>query len=296
MARGKRTLDEFIEEYGHRAVEEMELSRPRWREDPSYVKQILGVYQSPTATSPEELHKRNVERRQASERALPDALRRWGAGSLLEEITADLKDAQRLLPYRETGKHYLMMGYETIRLAIVELGERWGLGRDVFFLHREELAGFESRRKELEGVIAERRIRWQSGKRLEMTDVVDSQNLENLGVPRQYEAATELSGEPIAAGVATGTARIVYDPQKAADLTTDYVLVCPSTDPGWTALFVHAKALIVERGGVLSHGAIVARDFGIPAVVCPDATRRVPDRTQVRVDGNRGLITLLKGS
>ena len=296
VARGKRTLDEFIEEYGHRAVEEMELSRPRWREDPSYVKQILGVYQSPTATSPEELHKRNVERRQASERALPDALRRWGAGSLLEEITADLKDAQRLLPYRETGKHYLMMGYETLRQVIVALGARWDLGRDVFFLTMEDMESYESRRKELEGVIAERRIRWQSGKRLEMTDVVDSQNLENLGVPRQYEAATELSGEPIAAGVATGTARIVYDPQKAADLTTDYVLVCPSTDPGWTALFVHAKALIVERGGVLSHGAIVARDFGIPAVVCPDATRRVPDRTQVRVDGNRGLITLLKGS
>jgi pyruvate,water dikinase len=144
--------------------------------------------------------------------------------------------------------------------------------------------------------IAGRKLRWQSAKRLEMAAVVDSQHLEEMGLPKRYEGARELAGEPIAAGIASGMARIVYDPQKLDDLTADYVLVCPSTDPGWTALFVHARALIVERGGVLSHGAIVARDFGIPAVVCPDATRRVPDRTLVRVDGNRGLITLLEGN
>ena len=119
-------------------------------------------------------------------------------------------------------------------------------------------------------------------------------HLEELGLPRQYEAATELAGEPIAAGAATGTARIVRDPTQTADLCTDYILVCHSTDPGWTALFVHARGLVVEQGGVLSHGAIVARDFGIPAVVCHDATRRIPDGATVRVDGNRGAISILE--
>ena len=207
----------------------------------------------------------------------------------------DLKDAQRMLPYRESGKHYLMMGYETIRQVIVELANRWNLGRDIFFLKMDELATYESRRAELVPVIAGRKLRWQSARRLEMAAVVDSLQLEELGLPKKYESANELQGDPIAAGIATGMARIVFDPTKAADLTTDYVLVCPSTDPGWTALFVHAKALIVERGGVLSHGAIVARDFGIPALVCPDATRRIPDRTMIRVDGNHGRINFLEG-
>ncbi len=296
VARGKRKLEDFIEAYGHRTVEEMELSKPRWREDASYIKQIMSMYQSPSARLPDELHHRNVERRRVAEKELPETLRHWGGGCLLEDALADLHDAQRMLPYRESGKHYLMMGYETIRQPIAVLAERWNFGRDIFFLNLEELKNYEQNPAELAKAIANRKLRWQSAKRLEMAAVVDSQHLEEMGLPKSYDGAKELSGDPIAAGVATGMARIVYDPQKIEDLTTDYVLVCPSTDPGWTALFVHARALIVERGGVLSHGAIVARDFGIPALVCPDATRRIPDRTMIRVDGNRGLITFVEGN
>jgi phosphohistidine swiveling domain-containing protein len=295
-AHGRRSLESVVEAYGHRAVEEMELSKPRWREDSSYLKQIMAMCQSPSTRMPEELHRRNVQRREAAEKDLPATLRHWSGSCLFEDVMTDLTDAQRMLPYRESGKHYLMMGYETIRRVITELADRWNLGRDIFFLTLDDLTTYESRRAELTPVIASRKLRWQSARRLEMPAVVDSQHLDDLGLPKLYDGAKELSGDPIAAGVATGQARIVYDPQKADDLMTDYVLVCPSTDPGWTALFVHAKALIVERGGVLSHGAIVARDFGIPALVCPDATRRIPDRTMVRVDGNRGLITFVEGN
>jgi len=296
VARGRRTLASFLETYGHRTVEEMELSKPRWREDSSYIKQIMAMYENASTRLPGELHDRNLQRRLAAERELPETLRHWGASCLYEEIMTDLRDAQRMLPYRESGKHYLMMGYETIRLVLTELSERWNLGRDLFFLTLKELSEFEQRRAELLPIVASRKLRWQSARRLEMGAVVDSRRLEEMGLPKQYDGAKEISGEPIAAGVATGMARIIFDPQQVDNLTTDYVLVCPSTDPGWTALFVHARALIVERGGVLSHGAIVARDFGIPALVCPDATRRIPDRTMIRVDGNRGLITFVEGN
>jgi pyruvate,water dikinase len=70
--------------------------------------------------------------------------------------------------------------------------------------------------------------------------------------------------------------------------------VCPTTDPSWTPLFVHAAGLVVERGGMLSHGAIVARDFGIPAVVLPGATRLIPEGAGVRIDGNKGRVELQK--
>ena len=293
VARGRATMDTFLEQFGHRGVEEMELSRPRWREDSSYVRQILGAYVDESIVSPGARHKENAARRAVAEEGLGQTLAEWGGASLREDILRDLRDAQKMLPYREAGKHYLMMGYETIRLAILELARRWDLGRDVFFLKLPELERFEAERDKCLARIAARKIRWASARQLDMADVIDSNDLKSLGLPRQYEAATELDGEPIASGVSTGMARIVQDPTQTADLCTDYILVCHSTDPGWTALFVHARGLVVEQGGVLSHGAIVARDFGIPAVVCPDATRRIPDKTTVRVDGNRGRITLL---
>ena len=104
----------------------------------------------------------------------------------------------------------------------------------------------------------------------------------------------ELKGDTVAAGVASGR-RDSTRPGRGRDLGTDYILVCPSTDPGWTLLFINARGLVVERGGVLSHGAIVARDFGIPAVVCPHATSRIRDGAAIRLDGNRGVIQILEG-
>ena len=294
LAREKHKREEFLEVYGHRTVEEMELSRPRWREDDTYIIQVLGAFMANNVVEPNVMHRENAARRIAAEKALPATLAEWGGSSLLEEILVDLKDAQTLLPYRENGKHCLMMGYECIRLALVELGKRWGLGRDVFFLHLGELKDFESSREKFVECLEARKMRWQAAKSLDMAEVIDSNDLAGLGIPKKYEDTDELQGDAIAAGISTGVAQIVHDPMEATGLCTDYVLVCHSTDPAWTALFVHARALVVEQGGILSHGAIVARDFGIPAVVCHDAKRRIPHGASIRVDGNRGRITILK--
>jgi len=292
VGQGAARLEDFLEQYGHRTVGEMELAEPRWREDPGYLARIVASYRQGGAANPAERHHLNAERRKACEAQLPGLLARWGASALEAEVRAHLTEAQRLLPYRENGKYYLMQGYELIRLALVECARRWDLGRDLFFLQWEELPRLEQEREVLLQTAARRKIRWQSARKLELPAVIDSQELEQLGQPRACAAASELKGECIAAGVFTGPARIVHDPKEVRDLGSGFVLVCPSTDPGWTALFVHAKGLVIERGGVLSHGAIVARDFGIPAVVCPEATRRIREGALVRVDGNRGLVTL----
>ncbi len=293
-ARGEMSLDAFLDRFGHRAVGEMELARPRWREDDSYVRQILAVYGDASASSPEAMHEANVRRRLEARAALADDLRRWGGSSFREEVEADLRDAWDLLPYREAGKHYLMMGYEVIRGAAVELARRWDLGRDLFFLRLGELARWEADRERLAALAAARKVRWQSARRIDMPEVIDSDRLDAFGLAPRAPGGSDLACEPIASGVVTGVARVVFDPQQAAGALTDYILVCPSTDPGWTALFVHARGLVVEQGGMLSHGAIVARDFGIPAVVCPGATRSIPDGRTIRLDGNAGRITLLE--
>jgi rifampicin phosphotransferase len=293
IAEGGSTLQEFLEQFGHRCTGEMELSQPRWRENPGYLEQVISRCRNGKAHNPIQVHHDNQEKRHAAETSLPRVLAEFGGSVFREQIEQELADARLLLPYRESGKHYLMMGYELIRLGIEELSRRWDLGKGIYFLQLDELAAFPRHKDRLLAAIAQRRTRWQALQRLDMPDVIDSREMDSLGLPRKIEATSHLQGSAIAAGVATGTVRIVLDPQDAGDLGDDYILVCPSTDPGWTPLFLNARGLIVERGGVLSHGAIVARDFGIPAVVCPQATRQLHDGDRIRIDGNAGRVDVL---
>jgi pyruvate,water dikinase len=295
VARGEVAMQQFLDAYGHRTAGEMELAEPRYREAPHQLDSTLQALRR-SDRSPEEIHQEHARRRAEVERELPALLAPWGGSSFRERITTSIRQTQQLLAYRESGKHYLMLGYELIRAAVLELARRWRLGRDVFFLRLEELEHFEARRDEFLAAAAHRQVRWQSLQRLDMPAVIDSAELPQLGLPRQYASAAELKGEAVAAGVATGTARIVFDPRVPHDLGENYILVCPSTDPGWTPLFVNARGLVMERGGVLSHGAIVARDFGIPAVVCAGAMKRIKDGSQLHLDGNRGMIHLLEST
>ncbi len=294
LAKGEGTRESFIEKYGHRGVGEMELANAPYREDDSFLRQAIASYLPENVSSPQQLHRENARKREAAEAALPETLAQWGGSSFLEEVTETMRQAQKLLPYRERGKDFLILGYDMLRRAVDELGRRWDLGRDIYYLTLDELARYGEDPDAFSDLVAKRKVRWQSARRLDMGDVIDSEELDTLGLPRQYEAAEELQGDPVASGMATGPALIVFNPREVASNCSNYILVCPSTDPSWTALFVHARGVVVERGGVLSHGAIVSRDFGIPAVVCPDATRRIPDGATIRVDGNTGRITLIE--
>lgn len=289
------TLAEFIERYGHRAVGEMELAQPRWREDPSYLHQILAGQDTSDEHSPARLHAANQAQRRQAGRDLPALLQTWGGSSLREEIETLAAEAQTLLPYRELGKHYLMLGYEELRRTLVEFGRRFQLGDDVFFLRLAELAEFEADPGRYVALVAQRKVRWKSAQKLDLPDVIKATELESLGLPRKIQGARELPAVPLSGGVVVGTARLLLQPGDLQHLGSDAILVCPSTDPSWTALFATIKGLVVARGGVLSHGAITARDFGLPAVACPDALQVIRDGARVRVDGDRGQITIIEG-
>ena len=126
--------------------------------------------------------------------------------------------------------------------------------------------------------------------RIELPDVIYSDALNQIGDPIPVEVHNEMKGTGISAGVANGIAQVLTDPTKASIDQKNYVLVCPSTDPGWTPLFLGATALVMERGGVLSHGAVVAREYGIPAVAgISMATKRIKSGQMVRVDGTHGI-------
>ncbi len=296
VARGERTLEDYLREFGHRAVNELELAEPRWREEPTYVRQRIEQLRRGAGPSPAELHERKKKERLEAELTLGKILSEHGAASLEEEVRADLAGAQRHMPWRETCKHAFVEAVALIREVTEVLAERWDLGRDLYFLEKAELATVPRDRDGCLERIAERKLRWQALQRLPMPEVLRARDLEALGREEERPAGESgsFSGTGVAAGIGTGPARILRSPAEAGDIGSGYVLVCPTTDPAWTPLFVHAAGIVVERGGMLSHGAIVARDFGIPAVVLPQATRLIPEGAVVRIDGIKGGVEIVR--
>ena len=294
VATGDMTLTDFLTDYGHRAVDEFELAQPRWREDTTYIEQIIASFQQENAgASPSKDNgtQQQIEQRESAEKEL--ATRLENKTGLRKQIESELDFTRTYMPFRETAKFYLMLGYEQIRRSLLELDRRYQLDDGVFYLVPDEL------RRLIDGevlseVITERKTKRELMLQIEVPDVIFSDALDQIGASTPLEAVDTLTGVGVSAGVATGEARVLLTPTEVRSSDKDYILVCPSTDPAWTPLFLHAAGLVMERGGILSHGAVVAREYGVPAVAnIPNATRRIADGQMLRVDGNQGTISIV---
>ena len=297
VATGDLTLTDFLKDYGHRAINEFELSQPRWREDSTYLEQIVASFQQEnagTTLSKDDGVKQQIEQRESAERELAASLS--NKTGLRKQIESELDFTRRYMPFRETAKFYLMLGYEQVRRALLELDRRYQLNGGIFYLVPDEL------RQLINGeafgdVIATRKTKRELMLQIEVPDVIFSDALDQIGTSMPIEAADTYTGVGVSAGVATGPARVLLTPSDARPSDRDYILVCPSTDPAWTPLFLQAAGLVMERGGILSHGAVVAREYGVPAVVnIPNATRRIADGQMLQIDGNQGTISIFKAA
>jgi pyruvate,water dikinase len=211
---------------------------------------------------------------------------------------------------REAARSALMAYFEAIRRVAMKLGERlsgdggFAEPGEVFDLTAEELCAVAEGRLGLRQAKAradERRVTrlgWAATTEPEV--VVEHGELAAVATANRAAAMQDAdgaswSGTPIGAGRASGRARIVRDPREAGALDTGDVLVAPSTDPAWTPLFLKAGALVMETGGYLSHGAIVAREFGIPAVAnLPGILDALSEGERLEVDGHRGRVRRLR--
>ena len=292
VAQGELRLEDFLETHGHRAVGEFELAQPRWREDASYVEQVITSFRANPDANPVTHRDTQRTKRTEAERKLT-ALPAGKAMRFRRQIDQELNFTRRYMPFRETAKFYLMLGYALIRDALVELDRRYQLDSGIFYLTLNELDPL-TKGEALGSVIAARKAKRAQLLRIELPDVIFSDALNRIGEPPSIEARDEIRGLGVSVGVATGEAYVLLDAADAQVTGKDYILVCPSTDVGWTPLFLHAAGLVMERGGMLSHGAVVAREYGIPAVVnVTAATKRLRSGQRVRVDGNRGLVSIL---
>jgi rifampicin phosphotransferase len=281
LAAGTMTRDEFLLRFGHRGPNEMELSTPRWSENAAGLDNVAG----------------NVVTREVATSSIAfDGIARLakGNGMVAKSMATHVERLRTYLGLRETGKHYLMRGYAEIRRTLVELDRRFKLDGGIFFLLPNELNDLIDG-KDMRPRIAERRKTRAIELSLEVPPVVFGDDLEAIGRPLPPpEGAEELQGIPLSAGVAEGSALVLTEP-RAAEGDSGYILVCPSTDPAWVPLFVNARGLVMESGGTLSHGAIVAREFGLPAVAgLPGVQRQIKTGQRLRVDGSRGTVSIVQ--
>jgi rifampicin phosphotransferase len=281
LASGRITRAEFLEQFGHRGTNEMELAQPRWSEAPQELDKLVrgatGREHGATAGDVEKI---------ADEGKL--------GGPFRDQFKQKVQRLRTYLGLREAGKHYLLMGYAVIRRALVELDRRFQLNGGIWFLTPDDLPELIAGADLTSKISAARKLR-QTQLSLEVPPVLFSDDLDAIGRPLpEPPGGDKLEGVALSAGVAEGPALVLTEPTAAPPGEGGYVLVCPSTDPAWVPLFVRAKALVMETGGVLSHGAIVAREFGLPAVAgLPGVTQRLKTGQVVRVDGGRGTVTVV---
>jgi rifampicin phosphotransferase len=285
LIEGRLERAAFLERFGHRGNHDMELAQPRWSEDPAALERLLR-HPPRAATSAEEGTANAWERIVTAAKLSP--LERTA-------LEPQVRLLQTYLSLRETAKHYFMHGYALIRRALVELDKRHRLQGGIFYLTPEELPALTAG-QDLTKLIAARRRRRAVALSLDMPAVIFSDDLEAIGRPQTIDGADQLQGVPLSAGIAEAPALVLDEPCTDHLPSEPYILVCPSTDPAWVPLFVQARGLVMEIGGVLSHGAIVAREYGLPAVAgLPNVQRRLRTGQRLRVDGGSGTVTILPG-
>lgn len=298
-------LQAFLSTYGHRAVAEIDLGMPRWSEEPDH---ILGMVSNYLRVEDPELapDRRFARAAEHAEARISELVERAGAKSRLRGrlVALCLRRTRQLAGLRELPKFCIVLVLAEMHRQLAEVGAELvkngtlGAAGDAFFLDFDELR-MGLRGADMRGIVAARRrlydveLRRRRVPRLLLsdgTDVEAAMMAAEAAKPRPA-SADRLAGTPASAGTATGKVRVVMDPV-GAHLEPGEILVAPSTDPGWTPLFMTAGALVMEMGGVISHGAVVAREYGIPAVVgVADATTRLHDGQSITVDGAAGTIT-----
>lgn len=292
----------FLDEFGHRAPDrEVDLGLPRLADDPTYVVELIEGYQRSDALRTFEA---GAEQARTAAAALVSDVRET-KGDLRAAVLQNLLNRHRELGgLRERPKFDMVraiaLGRRTLQRCAATLLARDLLddADDIFFIDpsdlRNAVTGHETDLRAC--ALANRQaFKWELGRRL-VPRVLTSDGEVVYGAVAAPPAGTAgvLIGTPLSPGVHEGVVRVLDSPV-GARVQPGEVLVAASTDPGWTPLFLLAGALVMEVGGVVSHGALVAREYGIPAVAgIPDAMTQLHTGQRVRVDGTAGTVTILK--
>ena len=292
--------DAFMTHHGHHARGEIELMNPRWSEEPDFVLEQVRSYLSDTdGKDPLALHAAQVRMRIQRTGVLRQRLRNPAKRVVFDVL---VRRAQRGILYRENAKSEWVRLTAHERQVALEVGRRLAtrgaLERpdDVFFLGLDELhlsgAGVHS--PDLRRLVVARRKEMERNLSIRPPAVVVGRFDPDSAISQPLDQTDRLTGLGVSPGVATGSARVILRSDAAARVLPGEILVAPFTDPGWTPYFQLAAGLVTDLGGMLSHGSIIAREYGLPAVAnCARATDIIRTGDRVQVDGTRGEVRIL---
>ncbi|SFS31409.1 PEP/pyruvate-binding domain-containing protein [Saccharopolyspora flava] len=292
-------LEDFLARYGHRAPAEVDVGMPRWAEDPTQIFDTLAAYLK--ITDPEQAPDRRFQQAAARAEAAIDELyerarRRRPIRARLARFC--MRRARKLTGLRELGKFAWLHSLRTVREQLLLIGEdltrqgRLERAGDVMFLDLDEIRaairGTDQRTPAAERKsFYDREVRRRS---VPIAVLSDGTDLE-AAAPSEPAADGAMTGLGASPGKVTGPARVVHDPANAR-IEPGEILVATTTDPGWTPLFMTAAGLVTETGSPMAHGPTVAREYGIPAVICVrDATTAITTGQVITVDAAAGTVT-----
>jgi pyruvate,water dikinase len=302
-------LRAFLRRYGHRSLHESDSSVPRFREDPV---PILRAVAATVRTAEVEMPEARLARQRAAAAAAWEALRTrlpaWERWLPLRLLIAKqtVRTMQLLMRYREGFRSEMARMIGERRRLELALGRRWqeqeylDQAADLYWLRLDELRRATEERpfkSILRSIVRDRKAEYERLARLDVPNLM----LETDGgmraalAPPPSEASPEhglvLRGQPVSSGIAEGEVRVIHHPDDAAGMEPGTILVCPVVGPSWGPLYSIAGGLIVEMGGALSHGAILAREYGLPTVTnIPGVTRALRTGDRVLLNANQGII------
>jgi phosphoenolpyruvate synthase/pyruvate phosphate dikinase len=305
LAGGREARDAikaWLDRYGVRGVGEIDITRPRWSERPdTLVPLILGNIKNFATGEGQRRFGRGLQEARQKEQDLLERLRSLPDGERKAAKTKRTIDRVRTFAgYREYPKYAMVSRYFVYKQTLIEEAERLVQAdvlpekEDIFFLTFQELQDVVRTNHADDQLIRQRKDAFQSYQALTPPRVLTSDGEVIAGAYRRENVpAIALVGLPVSAGTIEGRARVILD-MAEADLEPGDILVTAYTDPSWTPLFVAIAGLVTEVGGLMTHGAVIAREYGLPAVVgVEQATRLIRDGQRIRVHGTDGYVELL---
>jgi phosphohistidine swiveling domain-containing protein len=294
----RAAFQDFLDRYGSRANSEIDISRPRWRDDPSPIFQAV---RGNLANTEEGHHRKHHEK------LIKDGLKAanhiissvpWYKRILVQRL---IQVARSLMAVREHPKFFMIKVLDEVRQVILEISstlvKRGYLESevDIWFLTLDEIAeSLDWSKEKLQRVVAHQKEMYEVYSRLKPPIVLTSEGeCVNISPNSVNIPSGALPGFGVSSGVAEGVAKVVMDPTSVV-LHSGEILVAQCTDPGWTPLFLNAAGVVMEVGGYLTHGSVVSREYGLPAVSCVEnATSVIKTGMVLRVNGTSGYVEIL---